>query len=419
MLTLQLLQDKAAHLVLQKRNRYVLGSMMMAWMVLCVIYASKLEPIQTAEQLLDKNHPLQRGATILNEKFPVADDESNTKVYFIWGLNDVNREGVRQLFNPDFVGQPDFDRDFEFNNKCQTKMLQVCDFFKTNQSLENLIKRKSGLRSVSCFVEELGAYNAIGSEVTCDELNRGHWRKMDWQVESNDLNSTLTSFVDRPTCYDTDTVGKHYSDTLGWDGRSLRYAGIAVESNILDPWSTLPEDVVRAHYDEYMSLKKLFDSTMEEACQSQVTVTDLDQKFIFMNNQKIYRKSAISGSMIGVLIAFVVLLLATRKLHIAFFATSMIACVLLSVIGSLSMMGWAVGTNEAILSSILAGFSVDYVVHLAHSYVLARGNVENRIKEAYGEVGSSVLSGMLTSVIATIPLFMCTLTFFEKFGTCK
>jgi Predicted exporters of the RND superfamily len=405
--------------ILQKRNRYLGGILMMTWIILCVIYVSKLEPIQTTEQLLDKNHPLQRGATILNEKFPTADDESNTNIYFVWGLNDVNRNGVRQLFDPNFVGQPVFDGDFEFNHECQTKMLQVCDFFKTNQSLEGLIKRKSGLRSVDCFIEELGAFNALGPEGTCEDLNNGHWRKMDWQVESNALNSTLTSFLGKTSCYDTTAVGAYYSDTLGWDGRSLKYVGISVESNLLDPWSTLPEDVVRAHYDEFMSLKETFDSSMQETCQSRVIVTDLDQKFIFMNNQKIYRKSAISGSMIGVFIAFIVLLLATRKLHIAFFATLMIACVLLSVIGSLSMMGWAIGTNEAILSSILAGFSVDYVVHLAHSYVVAHGSVENRIKEAFGEVGTSVLSGMLTSVIATIPLFMCTLTFFEKFGTCK
>lgn len=410
-------RDKAAHLILRKRNRHLLGIAMVGWMVLCVIHASKLEPIQTTEQLLDKNHPIQRGATILNEKFPVADDESNTKIYFIWGLSDVNRDGVRQLFNPNYVGKPVFDRDFDFGHECQTKMLQTCDFFKTNKSLESLIKRKSGLRSVDCFIEELGAFNAIGSEVTCDDVNSGLWRKRDWQVESSVINSTMTAFVDKRSCYDTNQAGKYYSDTMGWDGSSLRYAGIAVESKLLDQWSTLPEDVVRAHYDDFMSLKTLFDSNMQDACQSQVIVTDLDQKFIFMNNQYIYRKSAISGSMIGVLIAFIVLLLATRKLHIASFATIIIACVLLSVIGSLSMMGWSVGTNEAILSSILAGFSVDYVVHLAHSYVVAHGSVEKRIKQAFGEVGTSVFSGMLTSVVATIPLFMCTLTFFEKFGT--
>jgi predicted RND superfamily exporter protein len=83
------------------------------------------------------------------------------------------------------------------------------------------------------------------------------------------------------------------------------------------------------------------------------------------------------------------------------------------------MMGWTLGTNESILVSILAGFSVDYVVHLAHAYVHAEGDVQERTKEAFGDMGISVFSGMLTSVVASIPLFMCTLTFFAKFGTCE
>lgn len=410
-------RDKAAHIILRRRNRYIVGILVVTWITLCTFYASKLEPIQTAEQLLDRNHPLQKGATILNEKFPTVENDSNTKIYFIWGLSNVNRNGVRQLFNPDFVGNAVFDEKFDFTPDCQTKMMEVCDLLRTDTSLESFIKRKGGLRTVSCFVEELGAFNAIGVNSTCDDVSSGQWRSTGWQVETSNLNSTISSFIDRPTCHDTSTVAEYYSDTMGWDGTSLRYAGVSLESNILDPWSTLPEDVVRTQYDKFMSLKTKFDSTMQKVCHSELIMTDLDQKFIFMNNQKIYRKSAISGSMLGVLIAFIVLFISTRKLHVAFFATMMIACVLLSVIGSVSMMGWSIGTNEAILSSILAGFSVDYVVHLAHAYVVAHGNTESRIKEAFGEVGISVFSGMLTSVVASIPLFLCTLTFFEKFGT--
>jgi predicted RND superfamily exporter protein len=84
------------------------------------------------------------------------------------------------------------------------------------------------------------------------------------------------------------------------------------------------------------------------------------------------------------------------------------------------MLGWTLGTNEAILMSILAGFSVDYVVHLAHAYVESEGlNNVDRIKGAFGDMGTSVFSGMLTSVIASVPLFFCTLTFFAKFGICE
>ena len=73
--------------------------------------------------------------------------------------------------------------------------------------------------------------------------------------------------------------------------------------------------------------------------------------------------------------------------------------------------------SEAVLISIVAGFAVDYVVHLSHSYALASGDTLERITTAYGEMGISVLNGMVTSVCASIPLFICQLTFFRKFGT--
>merc|ERR1711897_79859 len=60
---------------------------------------------------------------------------------------------------------------------------------------------------------------------------------------------------------------------------------------------------------------------------------------------------------------------------------------------------------------------VDYVVHLAHSYEQGDGDTESRIRKAFGEMGISVLNGMITSVGASIPLFFCEIQFFLKFGT--
>ena len=88
-----------------------------------------------------------------------------------------------------------------------------------------------------------------------------------------------------------------------------------------------------------------------------------------------------------------------------------------AVIGLTTMVGWTLGTVEAILISILAGFSVDYVVHLAHAYSHSYGTVNERIVATFSEMGSPVFSGMCTSVLASLPLFACNLQFFSKFGT--
>jgi Predicted exporters of the RND superfamily len=108
---------------------------------------------------------------------------------------------------------------------------------------------------------------------------------------------------------------------------------------------------------------------LSSASYDNVTMTDLDGKFVFMNNQSIYAKSAVTNSIFGVVIAFLVLLVKTRVFLIAPFACFTITCVLVSVVGMMVMLGWELGTMESILVGILlSGLSVDYVIHLAHEY---------------------------------------------------
>merc|ERR1712179_592030 len=118
----------------------------------------------------------------------------------------------------------------------------------------------------------------------------------------------------------------------------------------------------------------------------------------------------------GVGIAFVVLWISTCKFHLALLASLSIASVLVSVTGTMVLIGWTLGSIESILIGIIAGFSVDYVVHLAHAYETASGTTDERITAAFGDMGISVLNGMITSIGASIPLFFCQLQFFHKFG---
>ena len=410
-------RTKVADFIQSTRNRALLTLPILVWIGIATYYTTQLEPTRTTEQELKEDHPLQKGITIINEKFPKSQEDGGTNIFFTWGLQEVNLDKVNQLFDPDFIGSPTFVENFKFNVECQKKMVDTCYRLKTEEKFEKFIKRgKDGLRSVKCFVDELGAYNAFGNLTVCDEVKKGTWKNEEWYLSSDKMESRLTNFASERSCYGNDKVLDFYKTEFGFDGKTLLYAGLSVESPIFDSYNTLPEDIVREQYDSYISFAQEFDADMENECQGKVIMTDLDQKFIFMNNQKIYQKSAISGSMIGVAISFIVLVVSTRNFLIAFFATMSILCVLLSVIGSITMMGWSLGTNEAILMSILAGFSVDYVVHLAHAYVEATGNPCERLKESFGDMGISVFSGMLTSVIASVPLLFCTISFLRKFG---
>ena len=94
---------------------------------------------------------------------------------------------------------------------------------------------------------------------------------------------------------------------------------------------------------------------------SRPTQTDMDMKWIFMNNQIVYMDSAVQGACIGIALAFTVLLLATWLPLVALFATLSIICTLISVIGGMVMLGWELGSIESILISITAGFRYEWV----------------------------------------------------------
>jgi len=340
-------------------------------------------------------------------------------VYYAWGVDQVDRTGVNRLLEPENYGKPRFVTEFNFDEQCQTDLLEFCDTLRSDEKYDELIKQKEGLGQVYCFIEELAAFNVKGNLDDCQYVKTGGWKNETWQVDPTTLPEIMPAFLESKTCYDeseTESISGRYQDEIGWNGIGMRYAAVAAESNVLDPFGQDGESLTRKEYDQFIAIAEQQEK-ISKSCGGQVVMTDLDEKFVFMNNQSIYVQTAIQSSILGVAIAFVVLLISTRVLHIAFFASLSIMSVLVSVVGTMVMLGWNLGSIESILIGIIAGFSVDYVVHLAHAYEIASGDTYARITEAFSDLGISVFNGMITSVVASIPLFFCQLQFFAKFGT--
>lgn len=400
-------------------HRASLGVIFLVWIVVACWQTSKIEPTKETEQFLDEDHPLQKSFTILSNEFPTAEDDIGLKVYYAWGVGEVDRAGVNLLFDPENFGKPKFVETFDFNEQCQTELAKTCDKLRTDSDYEPYIKRKNGVGSVYCFIEEFAAYSVRGNLDDCEYVRQREWKNEAWQVPAGDVASVMEGFVELDSCYGDapESISSRYSNELGWDGQAIRYAAIAVESEKLDPFSLNPQSYTRNEYDGFVSIAEELDAVVSQYCNGDVIMTDLDTIFVFMNNQAIYVRTAVQSSLLGVAIAFTVLLISTRVFHIALFASLSIVSVLLSVTGMMVMLGWYLGNIESILIGIIAGFSVDYVVHLAHAYETASGGTYERLTAAFGDMGISVLNGMVTSVAASIPLFFCQLQFFAKFGT--
>jgi len=140
-------------------------------------------------------------------------------------------------------------------------------------------------------------------------------------------------------------------------------------------------------------------------------------KWINMVLQELYVRMSTVGVVIGISIAFVVLVLSTRNLLAASISVLSIACALVTVIGITVAMGWELGASEAICLMTLTGFAVDYVVHLSHSYMESTSHSPlERTHDALRDMGISVFWGMLTSFVAALALASCQLQFLSKFG---
>ena len=93
------------------------------------------------------------------------------------------------------------------------------------------------------------------------------------------------------------------------------------------------------------------------------------------------------------------------------------AVVIVSVLSIEYMLGWELGVSESISMVVLIGFSIDFIVHLASDYQhSAHVSRHEKMKQAYEDMGISILSGFITTWGCGIFLAFGYLVTFNKFA---
>merc|ERR1712226_320232 len=330
-------KNQIAPFLLKQTNRLVILGLFAVWIGIAIWQTTLIEPTRESEQFLDENHPLQKSFTILGQEFPTADDDIGLPVHYAWGIGPVDRTGVQLLFDPENFGTPTY-VNATWDATCQAGLLDVWE-----ELFPYYVNKTQGL--------------GLDGADYCQYVNSKAWKEVDYIIPEDELDTVISSFLeDNPrSCVEQgEFVTQRYSTQLGFDGTTLQYATISVESAVLDPFSRKPEAVARAEYDQFVTIQNELNT--RNLCQSDPPVmTDLNEIFIFMNNQAIYVKTAIQSSLLGVGIAFVVLWISTCKFHLALLASLSIASVLVSVTGTMVLIGWTLGSIESILIGIIAG----------------------------------------------------------------
>ncbi|KAJ8605174.1 hypothetical protein CTAYLR_000376 [Chrysophaeum taylorii] len=127
--------------------------------------------------------------------------------------------------------------------------------------------------------------------------------------------------------------------------------------------------------------------------------------------------SGVTNMLLSLFLAWCVLVCATGNLITSTLATTTIGMICTIVLGFIHVVGWGLGPLESILIVIVVGFSVDYTVHLADSFMNSRSLTRRaKVRDALVHTGSSVLSGAISTLTASIPMFGAKIIFFQKFG---
>mmetsp|Transcript_26883 Transcript_26883/g.40976 ORF Transcript_26883/g.40976 Transcript_26883/m.40976 type:complete len:150 (-) Transcript_26883:58-507(-) len=120
---------------------------------------------------------------------------------------------------------------------------------------------------------------------------------------------------------------------------------------------------------------------------------------------------------IATLFAFFILIIATGNVVQAAMSLICVVTVIVSELAIMFLKGWEIGVTESIAMVILIGFSVDYVVHLSADYMHSAHTSRNaKMKQAYTEMGVSILSGAITTMGSGVFLFGGVIIFFQKFA---
>ena len=140
------------------------------------------------------------------------------------------------------------------------------------------------------------------------------------------------------------------------------------------------------------------------------------EEYDFMALGSYLAYSAFMSMLASLAIAVAVIFLLTRNLRLSLLASVCLYCIVSFVFGLMVVSGWSINLLEAVDISIAGGMSVDYLLHMVHSYNHNTGSAAERVRKALREMGVSVSMGIATTFIACCALLLTDMLWFRLFG---
>jgi len=337
------------------------------------------------------------------------------QMVFVWGIEDMNFDDFVAYKPDDNPGRPIYDSSFDLTtSEAQESMLNFCQRMREvacdlsgckNAGSGKVVMQQGSLVGASCFLEDMRQwYNQTAGTFTLPTGATFLSALQQFREEANprEFSSSRGELVD-----------VNYISDIGFLQGELKYVSVRIRS-------TLPR------FEPYGSGSKVR-TLVRDFVEQQRAIAPVALRSIKVSSTKFasYDLGAelisglFSGCAIALPVSFLVILISTRNILLALYAVSAVGFIVLGVLGFCrSAMGWDLGIAEAVAGVIVIGYSVDYVVHLAHIYCEATHHgISTRVDRAtfaIENIGSTVFAGALTTAGSGAVMFFCFLTFFFK-----
>ena len=163
-----------------------------------------------------------------------------------------------------------------------------------------------------------------------------------------------------------------------------------------------------------------FEALLSEAngMAAHFTAVSTHDSWTQMRTEEVMLTAALHGCVIAVGLGGAVLVLCLGNWLVALLAIAHVCFVIACSIAAMVWFGWQVGFIEACMINLVAGFSVDFVAHLAIAYnhAPADGGRRARTQQALGELGVSIAAGGFSTILASLFLAAAPLIPFSKLG---
>jgi hypothetical protein len=388
--------------------------------------SSQLGPTTKEDQLLPDWHPFQRIVTAFNEDFKSGGDTPNRESDIVWGLDankPLDRAGLSRYDTGKNNGKLVFDPTFDLSlPSSQLHFLSVCESLTTTSP--RIVRASGGDDEVLCIMRGLKQFVLGANAGTVRGFNQT--LNVTFPIESSKFVSTLEAFL----AYRKNVLpkGSRWPPNLDYEKAVLiddkatpkKVSFAMIRSNTtIGAWNSNFNDLENNFnwWSAFVSQQNArAGAAMNKAFLSAPTGQQ-SSAWVFYTTQKILVVGAFTGAAVSGVFAYVILTLSTFNGYLALLAILDIIGIVACILGSMYCMGWQLGVIESVSITVLVGLSVDYVVHLANSFIEAKADDRlGRVGHASVEMGITVFGGAITSLGASFMLFLCYFQFFFKFG---